>query len=107
MLPERIIKHSDLVGFEIIITNNQMDLFLKETKTEDPRKSLLIKDFRKWKRNQSASSNFFKFFAILNEPDDFVQNDNWGSWHIKKCVAIPVGDGKYEIFFKDVDSIPH
>ena len=105
LMRKQITENPDLVGFQIMEKPSEFHQFLKDKSNEQGRRKLM-RNFRAWVRNQSSSSKVVKFFAIFNEADDFVKNDNWGSWHVKKCVAIPVGDG-YEIFFKDVDSIPH
>lgn len=105
MNPE-ILNHPELANLKIIETPTEFHLFLEETKVKDPKKSLLMKEFRKWRRNQSVLSPVVKFFVIFDEEDNHPKNDGWGSWHVYKCVAIPQGK-EFEIFKKEIANIAH
>lgn len=93
-----------LKDLEIITTPEGFDGFLKKLRTDfypEKEKKILRDNFVSWMN--TSKHRAVTFFAVHDEPDNFVKNDNWGHYELYRCIAIRDVDDK--VYFLKGDKL--
>ncbi len=100
----------ELKGMLIITSQEELKSFLEKLRQDSYssakiKKLKLAQELTSWL--ESRKSNSVTLFAVYNEEDNFVMNDNWGHYKLFRCVVIRTAEGKVHLFKNLIEKFMH